>query len=208
MFAADVRVPGAAFANEIGAVSRVGNHAAVIGNLQMKIRAGWFARGQHRQYEIVAAAGGVTPEELVILKVGQRLAVVPPNFVHDQVTREFHRDDSLAAAAGAQVQRGLALQRKILGDGGVHAIIQRKECFGFIVWRIFSAEGSPHVVGPDAIGEVRLSDVYLLIAAVIHGDFHRTRRTRLQQNIKIGNGIGGEPIHQYAQRVSGRQARD
>jgi len=46
--AADVRVPGAAFADEIGAVSCVGNHAAVIGNLQMKIRAGCFARGQHR----------------------------------------------------------------------------------------------------------------------------------------------------------------
>src|SRR5271170_4007187 len=98
MFAADVRVPGSAFADKIGAVACVGNYRAVIGNLQMKIGAGWFARGQHREYEIVAAASGVAAAEFFILKIWERLAVFTLNFVHDEVVREFHGDDTLAGA--------------------------------------------------------------------------------------------------------------
>src|SRR5271156_1302555 len=108
MFAADVRVPGSAFADKIGAVACVGNYRAVIGNLQMKIRAGWFARGQHREYEIVAAASGFAAAEVFILKIRERLAVFTLNLVHREVAREFYCDDTFAGAPGAQVQRGFA----------------------------------------------------------------------------------------------------
>ena len=77
----------------------------------MKIRSGWFSGGQHHQNEIVAAPGGVAAAQFLILKIGKRLAVLTLNFVHGEVMRELHCDDTIARTPGAQVPGGLALQR-------------------------------------------------------------------------------------------------
>ena len=134
----------------------------------MKILRGGMCRGQHHQNRIVAAARHVAPAQLFILKVRQGLPIVSADIADGKVARKLQRNDALTRAQRLQVQRCLARERKILSDGGIHSIIQRRETLRRNFRRILGGEMRPDVVHRYSIVHADLPDEHLLVAALIH----------------------------------------
>ena len=193
-----VGIPALMSADEKHAIARVTDYVAVIADVQGEFLFGARRMGKNDQQRILAARSQILLAQILVLKIGERLARGVGNLFDLEKAHQLHHEDALAHRAGADAKRCLCVKAHIRPDGGIDGAGDGGEVAAHVSMRIRGWQGGPHVIEALALRLPLLADQHRFLATRVNKHIHRAHIIAPYARIKIGLRRGGEQIHHHA----------